>query len=117
MDAACIVGIDVAKNKLDIHIHPQRQALLLPRTQEGIAELIRLLQPLAPQRLGIEATGGFETVVAATLAAANLPVIVLNPARIHAFRNALASWRSAMAARPARCCTPATGGRNPIPTT
>ncbi len=86
---ACIVGIDVAKDKLDIHIHPQRRCLVLPRTQEGIAELVILLQPLAPELVGVEATGGFETVVAAALAAAALPVVVLNPARIRAFANAL----------------------------
>lgn len=39
--------------------------------------------------IGVEATGGYETVVAATLAAAGLPVVVLNPAQVRHFANAL----------------------------
>ena len=39
--------------------------------------------------VAIEATGGFETVVAAGLAAAGVPVIVVNPAQVRAFAQAL----------------------------
>ena len=39
--------------------------------------------------IGIEATGGYETIVAAALAAAGLPVVVVNPAQVRAFANAL----------------------------
>lgn len=37
----------------------------------------------------MEASGGFESVVAASLQAANLPVIVVNPAQVRAFAQAL----------------------------
>jgi transposase len=37
----------------------------------------------------VEATGGFETVVAAALAGAGLPVVVVNPAQVRAFAQAL----------------------------
>ena len=43
----------------------------------------------APRLVAIEATGGFEMVVAAGLAAAGLPVVVVNPAQVRAFAQAL----------------------------
>jgi transposase len=39
--------------------------------------------------IAIEATGGFETVVAAGLAGAGMPVVVVNPAQVRAFAQAL----------------------------
>jgi len=39
--------------------------------------------------VGLEATGGYETVVVASLSAAGLPVVVVNPAQVRAFANAL----------------------------
>jgi transposase len=47
------------------------------------------LQALAPQIVALEATGGFETIAAAALAAAELPVVVVNPAQIRAFAKAI----------------------------
>jgi transposase len=44
---------------------------------------------LAPEAVAVEATGGFETVVAASLAAAGLPVVGVNPAEVRAFAQAL----------------------------
>jgi transposase len=86
---ACIVGIDVAKDRLDIHIRPDGRAVTVPRDADGLASLLTLLRPLAPSLVGVEATGGFETVVAAALAGASLPVVVVNPAQVRAFANAL----------------------------
>ena len=39
--------------------------------------------------VALEATGGFETVAAAALAAAGLPVVVVNPAQVRAFAKAI----------------------------
>ena len=47
------------------------------------------LKALAPQIVALEATGGFETVVTAALAAAGLPVVVVNPAQVRAFAKAI----------------------------
>ena len=44
---------------------------------------------LSPTLVAVEATGGFETVVAAGLAGAGLPVVVVNPAQVRAFAQAL----------------------------
>lgn len=89
MDATVIVGIDVSKDRLDVHVRPGGEAFSVKRDGEGIAALIERLRPLDPAILAVEATGGFETVVAAGLAGAGLPVVVVNPAQVRAFANAL----------------------------
>ena len=88
MDAVCI-GIDVSKDRLDVHVLPGGEAFHVPRDGAGIAELCGRLVLLAPGAVALEATGGFETVVAAGLAAAGLPVVVVNPAQVRAFAQAL----------------------------
>jgi transposase len=59
------------------------------RDAAGLEALIGRLLPLAPRTVAVEATGGFETVVAASLGAASLPVVVVNPAQVRAFAVAL----------------------------
>jgi transposase len=59
------------------------------RSGAGIDELIARLKSLSIQLVAVEATGGFETVVAAGLAGAGLPVVVVNPAQVRAFAQAL----------------------------
>lgn len=89
MDAIVIVGIDVSKDRLDVAVRPGGEAFFVRRDGNGIAALIERLGPLGPAAIAVEATGGFETVVAAGLAGAGLPVIVVNPAQVRAFANAL----------------------------
>jgi transposase len=83
------VGIDVSKDRLDVAVYPTGEAFAFPRTSAGIEELIEHLRPLNAVRIGIEATGGFETIVAAGLQAAQLPLVVLNPAQVRDFAKAL----------------------------
>ncbi len=84
------VGIDVAKDRLDVHVRPVGEAFSVARDGEGIAELAGRLSALAPTLVVLEATGGFETIVAAGLAAAGLPVAVVNPRQIRDFARATA---------------------------
>ena len=88
MDQA-IVGIDVSKDRLDVHVLPSGEAFVVARDGEGVAALAERLKAIRPHVIGIEATGGFETVVAAGLAAAELPVAVVNPAQVRYFAHAL----------------------------
>jgi transposase len=74
------VGIDVSKDRLDVHVRPSREAFAVERSGEGLDELIARLRP--PALVAIEATGGFETVAAAALAGAGLPLAVVNPAQV-----------------------------------
>jgi len=84
-----VVGIDVSKDRLDIHVLPARTVMSHSRDAAGIEALIGSLASLGPQLIAVEATGGFETVVVASLAAASLPVVVVNPAQVRAFATAL----------------------------
>ncbi|MBN9576841.1 MAG: transposase [Alphaproteobacteria bacterium] len=88
MDAT-VVGIDVSKDRLDVHVHPGGEAFAVTRNGEGLDALIARLVPLKARAVAVEATGGFETVVAASLAGSGLPVIVVNPAQVRAFARAL----------------------------
>lgn len=83
------VGIDVSKDRLDVAVRPSGETFAVERNASGIDRLIDRLQALSPAVIALEATGGFEVVVAAGLAAAALPVIVINPAQIRAFAKAV----------------------------
>jgi transposase len=86
---AIYVGIDVSKDRLDVAVRPGGEGFAIGRIGAGIDELIERLKSLSISLVAIEATGGFETVVAAGLAGASLPVVVVNPAQIRAFAQAL----------------------------
>ena len=79
-----VVGVDVAKDRLDVALHPGGDAFTVPRDAAGLDALVARLRPLTPGAIALEATGGYETVVAASLAAAGLPVVVVNPAQVRA---------------------------------
>ena len=84
-----IVGIDVSKDRLDVAIVPHGEAFFVTRDAAGIDDLAARLLPLAPAAVALEATGGYESIVAASLSGAGLPVLVLNPAQIRAFAKAI----------------------------
>lgn len=86
---AIVVGIDVSKDRLDVAVRPGGEMFVVSRDAEGLDALIARLKPLAPEAVAVEATGGYETVVAASLAAAGLAVVVVNPAQVRSFAQAL----------------------------
>jgi transposase len=86
---ALYIGIDVSKDRLDVHAHPSGQSFAVARNGEGLASLVERVAGMGPALIAVEATGGFETVVAAAFAGASLPIVVVNPAQIRAFANAL----------------------------
>jgi transposase len=83
------VGIDVSKDRLDVHILPEDETFLVARNGKGLAELVERLKSFAPNLVAIEATGGFESTAAAALAGAGLPLAVVNPAQIRHYAQAL----------------------------
>jgi transposase len=87
--AMVYVGIDVSKDWLDVHVAPAGEGWRVPRDAAGLDDLVGRISGLGPLCVAVEATGGYETVVAATLGAASLPVAVLNPAQVRHFANAL----------------------------
>jgi transposase len=86
---AIFVGIDVSKDRLDVHVRPSREAFAVARDGKGLEELIDRLRALEPQLIAIEATGGFETIAAAAIAGAALPLAIVNPAQVRHFAQAV----------------------------
>jgi transposase len=84
-----IVGIDVSKDRLDVAVRPTGEVFAVERNAAGIDRLIARLKELSQRLVALEATGGFETIVAAALAAARLPVVIVNPAQVRAFAKAI----------------------------
>lgn len=89
MSEQITVGIDVSKDRLDVHVRPLAQAFAVARDGAGLATLCERLKEVVPALVALEATGGYETVVAATLASAGLPVVVVNPGQVRSFARAL----------------------------
>ncbi|NOT71507.1 MAG: IS110 family transposase [Hyphomicrobiaceae bacterium] len=83
------VGIEVAKDRLDVAVRPSGEIFTAERTAAGIEQLVARLLQLAPTIVALEATGGYETIAAAAFASAGLPVVVVNPAQSRAFAKAI----------------------------
>lgn len=83
------VGIDVSKAKLDVASEPPGLTTTTPNTEAGLQALVPHVQALAPDRIVVEATGGYELPVVRALVAARLPVIVVNPRQVRAFAKAV----------------------------
>lgn len=88
MDAT-FVGIDVSKDWLDVHVLPSGESFRVGNAAGCLAGLKERLAALRPERVALEATGGLETLCVAELGAAGLPVIVVNPAQVRSFADAL----------------------------
>ena len=90
MDAAAVcIGIDVATTHLEIAVRPAREHWTAPNDDTGIAEVVQRLHELRPTLVVLEATGGLEIPVAAALAAAAVPLAVVNPRQVRDFAKAV----------------------------
>jgi transposase len=88
MPSQIFVGIDVAKAQLDMALRPTGERWALTNDDAGIAVLVPRLQAIAPQLIVLEATGSYQRAVVAALAAAGLPVAVVNPRHARDFAKA-----------------------------
>jgi transposase len=84
----CFVGIDVAKAQLDIALRPTSERWAITNDAPGIAALVVRLQAVQPTLIVLEATGGYHRAVVAALAAAALPLVVVNPRQVRDFAKA-----------------------------
>ena len=82
------VGIDVSKDRLEVYVRPTGERLTVASDEAGITQLLGRLQVLQPSVIVLEATGGYESRVAAALAHAGLPVAVVNPRQVRDFARA-----------------------------
>jgi len=76
------VGIDVAKDKLDVARSDTGEIRQFHNTAAGIRSLVASLVPAAPARIVLEATGGLEEALLEALLDAHLPVARVNPGKV-----------------------------------
>lgn len=86
----CVVGIDVGQASLDVAASAPTPALprRVPNTESGITQLVAALTARAPTLVVCEATGVYHRPLLAALVAAGVPVALVNPAQVAAFRQA-----------------------------
>ena len=82
------VGVDVSSSELVLGILASGEVWEAGNDPEGIAALRSRVQALDPTVAVLEASGGFEVVVAGELAAAGVPVAVVNPRQVRDFARA-----------------------------
>ena len=82
------VGIDVSKAQVDVAVRPTGQRWVVSYDQTGVEELVSQMVDLGPALVLLEATGGLELPLVAALAAAALPVVVVNPRQVRDFARA-----------------------------
>ena len=85
---ARFVGIDVSKGQVDVAVRPTGKRWTLPYDETRIEGLIPQIVDLEPALVLLEATGGLELPLVAALAAAALPVVVVNPRQVRDFARA-----------------------------
>jgi transposase len=87
-EAPC-VGVDVSKAQLDLYCDTGGHSFRVANCQGEFPALVERLRSLAPTRIVVEASGGYETPVVTALATASLPVCLVNPKRVRDFAKGL----------------------------
>jgi len=82
------VGIDVAAAHLDVSVTPSGESWTVAYEAEQLSDLVTRLAAIQPALVVLEATGGIEMPVVSQLAAAALPVVVINPRQVRDFARA-----------------------------
>ena len=80
-----VVGIDVAKDKVDASIRSLSQRQTFPSTTEGRRTLIRWLRKHKVGKAAMEASGGYERDWAKALREARIEVRIVDPKRVRSF--------------------------------
>lgn len=86
------VGIDVAKDKLDVAVLGEKATSEATNTQRGISVLVKKMCQLNPKLIVVEATGGYEEALVLSLFEAGLPVALVSPQRVRQYAKARGQW-------------------------
>jgi transposase len=89
MSTEHFVGIDVSKDTLDASVYPTQDSFRVPNSPDGLDELMKRLKPIESRLIVFEATGGYETLAVSSLAAAGLPVVVVNARQVRDFAKSI----------------------------
>jgi transposase len=85
----CFVGLDIAKDHIEVSVRPTADRWQADQTDRGIEALVARLVALTPALVVVESTGGYETAVVTALAVAQVPIAVVNPRQVRDFAKAL----------------------------
>ena len=80
-----VVGIDIAKYSFDLHLLPEGKTAHYRNDTQGLQQCRQFLLQVRPERIVLEATGGYELALTLELQTAALPVIVVNPRRVREY--------------------------------
>jgi len=85
--AQIFVGIDVSKAQLDMALRPEGR-FSASNDEAGYTQILKRLRGVSPTLVVLEATGGLELPITGILAAAGVPVVVVNPRQVRDFAKA-----------------------------
>ncbi len=83
-----LIGIDVAKAELVVAARPTGERWTVANDERGVRTLVERFERDAPELIVLEATGGYELLCVAGLAAVGLPIVVVNPRQVRDFAKA-----------------------------
>ena len=83
------VGVDIAKDTLDVHLHPAGRVGRFANNARGRSALIAWLEGFRVARIAFEPTGAYHHAFERRLAAAGLPLVKVNPRRARRFAEAI----------------------------
>jgi len=84
-----LIGVDVSREFLDVHVRPTATQRRFANTTAGIAELVAWVRPLGTERILFESTGPYHLAAVGALLAAELPAVVINARQVRDFAKAM----------------------------
>src|SRR5579859_3792725 len=88
MAAEIFIGIDVARDSLEVAVRPSGEHWSVSNQTAGLAELLVRVRAVQPTLIVLEATGGLELPALGVLGSAGLPVVAVNPRQVRDFAKA-----------------------------
>ena len=84
----CFIGVDVSKERLDVHIGSDGLEMQFPQTSKGIHSFLKILKGYEDVFIVFEASGGYEKPLQAGLREKGIDHRVINPTRAREFAKA-----------------------------
>lgn len=82
------IGIDISKDSFDVFVHETSTHKKFEMNKGHVRKAMSWIKKNKPSLIVLEATGGYERLLVAELAATKLPVVVSNPRQIRDFAKA-----------------------------
>jgi transposase len=101
------IGVDISKDRFDVHLLPDKIAGQFDNDRKGIARLVAWIRPRQPTRIIFEATGAYHRALEMALGKAGLPAVKIHPLQARRFAELVPAKaggnRKTRQNRPGRC--------------